>query len=474
MTLLWETAEFLEAAGGNLEGGAPSEITGISIDSRTIRPGEAFVAIRGERFDGHAYVDAALKAGAALAIVSEDRREGISGGPLLVVKDDPLDALERLAVAARARSGAKIVAVTGSVGKTGTKEMLRLGLAAIGRTHAPVGSFNNHWGVPLTLARMPRETDFGIFELGMNHAGEISPLSRMVRPHAAIVTTVEAVHIEYFDSVEAIADAKAEIFDGLEVGGAAILNRDNEHFERLSLRAGSAGAKVVSFGEHPDADVSLVGSMSEAEGTRLTVDVLGETVQYRLGAPGRHLARNSLAVLAAAHVFSADLKRVADALSAFKAPAGRGERHRLSCDGGSFTLIDESYNANPASMRAAIALLKETKPGEGGRRIAVLGDMGELGHQAGELHAGLADDLADAQADQVFLAGPLMHDLWEVLPEGVRGAYAKNAGELEPILVKALQPGDVIVVKASNATGLGRLVQTVKERFPPAGAKDES
>ncbi|WP_370636711.1 UDP-N-acetylmuramoylalanyl-D-glutamyl-2,6-diaminopimelate--D-alanyl-D-alanine ligase [Afifella sp. IM 167] len=472
--MLWEAAEFLEAAGGSLEGAVPAEISGISIDSRTIRPGEAFVAIKGERFDGHDYVEAALQAGAALAIVSVDRREGISGGPLLVVEDDPLDALTRLAVAARERSRAKIVAVTGSVGKTGTKEMLRLGLSAIGSTHAPVGSFNNHWGVPLTLARLPADADFGIFEIGMNHAGEITPLTEMVRPHAAIITTVEAVHIEYFDSVEAIADAKAEIFDGLEPRGAAILNRDNAQFERLSRRAGEVGARIVSFGENPNADVSLVGSMADAEGTRLTVDVYGETVQYRLGAPGRHLAANSLAVLAAAYVFEANIKTVADALSAFKAPAGRGDRHRLSCDGGVITLVDESYNANPASMRAAIALLRDAKPGEGGRRIAVLGDMGELGHRARDLHVALADDLADAKADQVFLVGPLMHDLWEVLPEGARGAYARDAGELEPILVKALRAGDVVVVKASNATGLGRLVQAIKDRFPPTGAKDES
>ncbi|WP_026379517.1 UDP-N-acetylmuramoylalanyl-D-glutamyl-2,6-diaminopimelate--D-alanyl-D-alanine ligase [Afifella pfennigii] len=474
MSALWEAGEFLAAVGGQLEGAAPAELADISIDSRSVRPGEAFFAIKGDRFDGHDFVDAALKAGAALAVVGQERRDSVEGEPVVVVPDDPLAALERLAVAARKRSEAKIVAVTGSVGKTGTVSMLRLGLSAVGPTHAPVASFNNHWGVPLTLARLPAETAFGVFEIGMNHAGEISPLSKMVRPHGAVITTVEAVHTEFFESMEAIADAKAEIFDGLERDGAAILNRDNAYFDQLVARAKDAGARVITFGEHPDADVSLVGLMGESEGSRVTVDVFGDTVQFRLGAPGRHLARNALSVLATAYLFGADVKSVALALEEFKAPPGRGDRHVLACDEGTLTLIDESYNANPASMQAAIQLLKDAKPGKNGRRIAVLGDMGELGQQAGELHRALAADLADAKADAVFLVGPLMHQLWEDLPEEVRGAYAKETGELEPILMEALQPGDVIVVKASNATGLGRLVKAIKSRFPPARAADES
>ncbi|MDQ0326655.1 UDP-N-acetylmuramoyl-tripeptide--D-alanyl-D-alanine ligase [Rhodopseudomonas julia] len=486
MSPLWRIAEFLAATEGRLEGGVPQpawsddetagaispmSITGISIDSRTVGPREAFFAIKGDRFDGHDFAEAALKRGAALAVVSEDRREELSGGPFVVVPDDPLKALERLGIAARARSHAKIVAVTGSVGKTGTKEMLRLVFSLLGETHAPVGSFNNHWGVPLTLARLPEKAAFGIFEIGMNHAGEISPLTRMVRPDVAIITTVGPVHIEFFGTVEAIADAKAEIFEGLEQGGTAILNRDNDQFDRLAGAARARGARIVSFGEHPDSDVSLVGLIEEASGSLVTADVFGDSVQYRLGAPGRHLATNSLSVLATVAVLGESPSAAGHALSGFSAPVGRGARTRLRIGEGSFTLIDESYNANPASMRAAIALLGAAEPASNGRRIAVLGDMGELGDQAPAFHAELVDNLATARADQIFLVGPLMHHLWNHLPERVQGAYAETAGEIEPILLDAIRPGDVVMVKASLSTGLGRLVAAVKERFP---ARDPS
>jgi UDP-N-acetylmuramoyl-tripeptide--D-alanyl-D-alanine ligase len=464
MSALWKTAEFAAAAGGRLEGRAPETIAGISIDSRSIDPGEAFVAIRGENFDGHDFVPAALQGGAALALVQEGRAPD-GATPLLVVPDDPLAALERLGRAARARMQGAVVAVTGSVGKTGSKEMLRLALNSLGPTHAPVGSFNNHWGVPLTLARMPADTAYGIFEIGMNHAGEIRPLTGMVRPQVAIVTNVEPVHLEYFDGEEQIAEAKAEIFEGLQPGGTAVINRDNRWFELLAERARDHGAKILSFGEHPGADVRLERVALQAEGSSVQAVLAGAPVAYRLGAPGRHLVQNSLAVLAAAHAIGADLPRVMLGLARFRAPKGRGERIELAHPSGSFTLIDESYNANPASMASALALLGHAQPAGRGRRIAVLGDMRELGAASAELHRGMLPAVRQSGADLVFLAGPHMHSLWSDLPDACRGAYAETAAELEPILLEAIGPGDVIMLKASLGTKLGPVVEALKRRF---------
>ncbi|MGH6924548.1 MAG: UDP-N-acetylmuramoylalanyl-D-glutamyl-2,6-diaminopimelate--D-alanyl-D-alanine ligase [Propylenella sp.] len=454
----------MAAAGGRLAGGAPSGVAGVSIDSRTIGPGEAFVAIHGPNRDGHEFVGAALKAGAALAVVQDGRAKS-NVGPLLVVPDDPLAALERIGAAARDRMRGSVVAVTGSVGKTGTKEMLRLALSSLGPTHAPVGSFNNQWGVPLTLARMPVETRFGVFEIGMNHPGEIRPLTKQVRPHVAVVTTVAPVHLAFFDSEAAIAEAKAEIFEGLEHDGVAVLNRDNQWFDLLSKRAVAQGARIVSFGEHASADVRLNHTALGADGAEIEALVAREPIAYRLGAPGRHLVQNSLAVLAAAHALGADIARMAPALAAFRAPKGRGERLRLRHTSGPFTLIDESYNANPASMRAALALLGQTKPEGQGRRIAVLGDMRELGDAGPALHRGLLPAVEEAHADTVFLAGPLMEGLWRDLPESRRGAYAASAAELPPILLEAVGPGDVVMVKASLGTELGPVVEALKRRF---------
>lgn len=469
MTALWSTDAFVAASGGRLEGSPPAVIAGVSIDSRTIAPGEAYVAIKGDRFDGHDFVEPALKSGAALAVVGEQRAP-TGSGPLLVVRDDPLQALERIGAASRARVRGSVVAVTGSVGKTGTKEMLRLALSEVGATHSPVGSFNNHWGVPLTLARMPAETRYGVFEIGMNHPGEIRPLVKWVRPHVAIVTTVEPVHLAYFDSEAGIAEAKAEIFEGLEPDGTAVLNRDNKWFDLLSERARGHGAWIVTFGESKKADVRLERASLHADASSVQVRLFGEPVTYRLGAPGRHLVQNSLAVLAAAHAVGADVTRVVLALGKFRAPKGRGERLPLTHPAGRFTLIDESYNANPASMRAALALLSQASPEGRGRRIAVLGDMLELGEEAPMQHRGLAQAVEQSHADLVFLAGPNMAALWRDLPETRRGAYAESAAELEPILLKAIGPGDVIMMKASLGTRLGPVVEAVKRHFAPVAA----
>ena len=465
---LWTFERMAKAMKGRPVGAPPAAITGISIDSRTILPGEAFFAIRGDSFDGHDFVTRALSAGAATAVVAEGRLASfgkVTGS--LVVVDDVLEALGRLGRAARERSGAKIAAVTGSVGKTGTKEMLARALAGDGPVHYSPASFNNHWGVPLTLARMPLEARFGVFEIGMNHAGEIEPLADMVAPDVAIVTTVEPVHLEFFDSVEDIARAKAEIFLGLRPEGAAVVNRDNPYADLLIERARMAGVRrIVTFGEHAAADARLELAKLKPECSCVSAEILGEKVTYKLGAPGRHVVQNSLAVLATVVLLGADLAGAALALGEMGAPKGRGERLRLALPGGGgATLIDESYNANPASMRAAIALLGQAVPARDGRRIAVLGDMRELGPSAPELHAGLAADLAAAGVERVFMAGPLMRALHDALPATLRGGYADTAADLEAMVADELERGDVVMVKGSNASRMWGLVDSLKARF---------
>ncbi len=473
MTLpLWTWGSFLGATGGRPFGPVPETISGISIDSRTVQAGEAFFAIHGDTHDGHDFVSIALAAGAATAVVSEDRlaRLGRITGSLTVA-DDVLAALGGVGVAARLRSNARIAAITGSVGKTTTKEMLATALSPAGAVHFSPASFNNHWGVPLTLARMPREAEYGVFEIGMNHAGEIEPLVRMVRPHVAIVTTVDPVHLEYFKDVEEIARAKAEIFSGVEPGGAAIINRDNPHFELLAKLAREVGVeRIVGFGEHEDAEVRLNAVNLKESVSCIAATVLGEPVSYKLGAPGRHLVQNSLAVLGAVSLLGGDLARAAMALAGLAAGKGRGQRHQLRVPGGTAMLIDESYNANPASMSAAIALLGHAEPGRNGRRIAILGDMLELGRGAEAMHAGLAASLAEADVDAVFLVGPLMRSLWDALPVRLHGGYTERARDMEPLVVDAIAPGDVIMVKGSNASRMGPLVETIKARFAPAKA----
>ena len=330
---------------------------GLSIDSRTLGAGDAFFAITDNR-DGHDFVPAALKAGAGVAVVAAGKQGAMPNGAPLLVVDDVLEALRQLASAARKRSTAKFIGVTGSVGKTGTKEALRLALSRAGETHASAASYNNHWGVPLSLARCPQSARYAVLEMGMNHAGEISPLTRLARPHVAIVTTVEPVHLEFFGTLEKIADAKAEIFEGVEPGGAAVINRDNTQFARLSDAAKRAGiSNIVSFGEHAKADARLVKYALQPDSSTVQASVLGADVTYKVGAPGLHLILNSLAVLAAVKLAGADLALASLALAELAPATGRGARLTLDLPGGRAVLIDESYNANPASMRAALALL---------------------------------------------------------------------------------------------------------------------
>jgi UDP-N-acetylmuramoyl-tripeptide--D-alanyl-D-alanine ligase len=440
-------------------------VTGLSIDSRTLSRGEAFFAIQGESRDGHDFVASALARGAALAVVARGKRSVVpTGAPLLVI-DDVLEGLRRLARAARARSHAKVIAITGSVGKTGTKEALRVVLAQSGSTHASVASYNNHWGVPLSLARMPVSARFGVFEIGMNHAGEIEPLVRLVRPHIAIVTAIAPVHLEYFESLQAIADAKAEIFIGVEPGGTAIVNRDTPHYARLEAAARAAGVdSVVSFGADERADARLLQLSLQPDTSIVHANILGDEVTYKLGSPGRHVAMNSLAVLAAASLAGADMALAALALATLEPPSGRGQRLILNLRGGAALLIDESYNANPASMQAALALLGQAAVAREGRRIAVLGDMLELGPAARDLHRGLLDAILAEDIDLVYCAGPLMAALWEVLPSERRGGYAETAAALESQVLAAVRAGDAVMVKGSFGSKMGPLVKALVRR----------
>ncbi|HEY2134599.1 MAG TPA: UDP-N-acetylmuramoylalanyl-D-glutamyl-2,6-diaminopimelate--D-alanyl-D-alanine ligase [Xanthobacteraceae bacterium] len=462
---LWTVDAMAAAMGAERAGALPDQIGGISIDSRSVAPGEAFFAIKGDIHDGHGFVGAALRNGAGLAVVA--RRGDMPADTPLMVVPDVLAGLTGLAAAARARSQGKIIAVTGSVGKTSTKEALRLALARDGEVHASVASFNNHWGVPLSLARLPGAARYGIFEIGMNHAGEITPLTRLVRPDIAIITTIAPVHLEFFKSVDAIADAKAEIFLGIEPGGTAVINRDNPQFARLKRRAGKAGvAHVVGFGEHPKAAARLIRCALQPEGSTVEADILGSRVAYKIGAPGRHLVLNSLAVLACAQLAGADLALAALALSEQKPAAGRGTRISLNVPGGSALLIDESYNANPVSMHAALALLGQAPIGARGRRIAVLGDMLELGPAGAELHGELAGPIRDNGIDLVFCAGPLMEALWQALPSERRGGYAKDAGALEGDILGAIRSGDAVMIKGSYGSRMGPIVKALVRRYP--------
>ncbi|WP_029587392.1 UDP-N-acetylmuramoylalanyl-D-glutamyl-2,6-diaminopimelate--D-alanyl-D-alanine ligase [Bradyrhizobium sp. URHD0069] len=472
---LWTLHAMAEAMRASIQGALPEAVTGLSIDSRTIAPGEAYFAIKGDVHDGHDFVDAALKAGAALAVVEAPQREKFASDAPLLIVDDVLAGLVELARAARARLSAQVIAVTGSVGKTSTKEALRRVLGAQGETHASAASFNNHWGVPLSLARCPATARFAIFEIGMNHAGEIEPLVKMVRPHAAIITTIEPVHLEFFAGIEAIADAKAEIFAGIEPGGAVVLNRDNSQFDRLTERAKNLGiSRIVSFGSDKKSDARLLDISLHATCSAVHANILGNDVTYKLGMPGRHMAMNSLAVLAAASLVGADLARAALSLSQIESTAGRGARRALEVANGEATLIDESYNANPASMAAALNVLGQAAVGPRGRRIAILGDMLELGPTAPALHRGLIDAIRSNHIDLVYCCGPLMRNLWDALSTGKRGGYAESAAALEAQAVAAIRAGDAIMIKGSLGSKMKTIVNALEKRFPGGTALDEA
>lgn len=458
---IWTAADAAVATGG--KNTADWTATGISIDTRTLKPGDLFVALQGKNGDGHKFVEQALAKGAAAAMISRVPDDVKSDAPLLVV-DDTLRGLEALGRAARARTGAKIIGVTGSVGKTGTKEMLAAAFGALGQAHASKASHNNHWGVPLSLAGMHAGTDFGVFEMGMNHSEEITPLSKMTRPDIAIITTVAPVHIKNFDSEEQIADAKAEIFDGMAPGGVAILNRDNEWFGHLKKKAAARGLKIVSFGEQ-NADACLKKCLEAANGTRIKADVMGEEISFTLLIPGRHIALNALAVLLAVKISGGDLRKAAAALEKIQPVIGRGRREYVDIGDpkNPVTLIDESYNASPVAMKAAFKVLALIDPGRGGRRIAVLGDMYELGKDEARLHRELSLPLQAAGVSLVYTCGPLMKNLYDALPEQKRGAHENDSVELAKIVPDVLVPGDVVMVKGSRGGGEKPRMQVIVE-----------
>jgi len=456
---LWTWRDLLAASGAVADGAPTAPITGFSLDTRTLQPGDVFVAIRDVR-DGHDFVLEAFRKGAAAALVESGYKRVAGDGPLLRV-EHPLEALRAIAHAARARSHAGIVAVTGSVGKTGTKEALRACLLRLGATHAAEKSFNNHWGVPLTLARLPVSARYGVFEIGMNHAGEIAPLARLVRPHVAIVTTVEPVHLKFFSSVADIAEAKAEIFAGLEPGGTAVLNRDNAYFDLLNKRALEAGARVVSFGRHPDADVRPEACTLGADGSDIVARVGGKRIAYRLAAPGGHIAQNSLAVVAALAALGADVEVAVPALAGLTAAKGRGARRELGLADGAVLLIDESYNANPASMRSALAAMATVPRQRFKRRIAALGDMLELGDESARLHEDLKEAVDAADVDLVFACGPHMQRLYAALPSARRGEWGPTSQDILAPLLAAVRGGDVVMIKGSLGSRMEPLVQAL-------------
>jgi UDP-N-acetylmuramoyl-tripeptide--D-alanyl-D-alanine ligase len=465
MLPLWSVEEAVAATGGRTIVLSPdAALNSISIDSREIAPDALFIAIKGDKLDGHDYVDAALAGGAPAAIVSEAWFKA-KGGEKLIVVPDPLEAMRALARAARLRSKALIVAVTGSAGKTTTKEAIRTVLDEAGPTHFSIKSFNNHWGVPLMLARMPREAQFGVFEIGMNHAGEITPLVQMVRPHIAVITTVAAAHLEFFKSISEIAAAKAEIFLGLEPGGTAVLNADHDYVHVLFGKAREAGiTNLVTYGFDDEADYKI--AEPEVAGARTFARVSHNTDVFDLNLQvrGRHMVANATAALAVSQVAGIDRYVALRGLAEFGASAGRGETSRLGPEPKPLLLVDESYNANVASMGAAMEVFAMTSP-PGGKKVLVLGDMLELGPQGKELHQSLKSAVLHTGAVKVFLVGAAMESLVEALGEGRVDAHARRIEDLIDPILQSLAFGDAVMVKGSKGVRLALLIDRIKQRF---------
>jgi UDP-N-acetylmuramoyl-tripeptide--D-alanyl-D-alanine ligase len=475
MPALWTVAEIVKATGGRPEGISDGPISAITIDSREVPPEALFVAIKGDVHDGHDFVGKALEAGAAAALVSEAWFTKNGGGKNLIVVLDPLKALEQMAIAARARSRAMIVAVTGSAGKTTTKEAIRTALSAAGETHWSIKSFNNHWGVPLMLAGLPREAQFGVFEIGMNHAGEITPLVKLVRPHVAVITTVAAAHLEFFNSVADIALAKAEIFNGLEPGGTALLNADHEYLHILFAQAREAGvSRIVTYGYEENSDWWIAG-VTQLD-NRMAADIRheGQSYHLRLNVPGKHMVANAVAALAVSHLAGEGTKVALDALAEFGAPEGRGLTLKLGPKKNPLLLVDESYNANVASMNAALELYTGVKP-PSGKKLVVLGDMLEMGPQGPLLHAGLAEAVVKSGASHVFLVGSAIRSLAEELTRRAERdrdspgvTHVATVEEIGEPLFAALAYGDAVMVKGSKGVRLASLVKTIRKRFENA------
>ena len=466
---LWKGSQVIAALAAHLVEGSETLsrdwiANGVSIDTRDLKAGDIFVALPGENVDGHDYVEAAFAAGATAALVRPDfDSDKLSAKAVVLPVSDVLGALEALGRAARARSQAHIIGVTGSVGKTSVKETLAVALAKSGTVHASERSFNNHIGAPLSLARLSAEADFAVFELGMNHAGELTDLADMVRPHCAIITTIGTAHIENFADMTALARAKAEIFSGLVERGTAILPRDNAHYEALKQAAGKA--HVIAFSAEGDPQAQAMTAQVKLHDTCscVTAHILGQDVIYKIGTPGAHHVANSLAVLAAVQNAGADLALAALSLADHEGLSGRGRRYRLGEDEAAITLIDESYNANPTSMAAALKALGLAPRLGRGRRIAVLGDMAELGKDAPALHAALAQTIEQADIDLVLTCGELMVHLHNHLPPGRMGPHVGTTEEMMESLNRDLRANDVVMVKGSHSSGMGKLVDALLE-----------
>ena len=447
---LWSLSEIALATGGTARGVA--DITGLVIDSREATNGDLFIPLKDKR-DGHDFIPAAFKAGAS-ASLSE-----INIDHPHVRVNDSFKALRDMAIAARQRSKAIRVGVTGSVGKTSIKEMIATIFQAHGASHKSVRSFNNHWGVPLTMARMPRETERAVFEMGMNHAGELSELSELLQPDIALISLIAPAHLAHFENVDAIADAKAEIFDGLKIGAAAVLNKDDPYFETFKEAATARQAQIISFGKDADADISLSHIQVRRNKSTAQINYLGQSYQLNLSAVGEHWLINAAAALAVAVSTNIDIALAITALATYTIPAGRGVRFTAVIDGKEITILDESYNANPTSMRAAISSAAQQAEG---RTIAVLGDMFELGKDELALHAELAPDIEAANISRVIFTGECMRALRGALRRDLRGLWVGNAELAFDALRGEIESGDTVLVKGSNASGLGELIRLIK------------
>ncbi|MDD3287559.1 MAG: UDP-N-acetylmuramoylalanyl-D-glutamyl-2,6-diaminopimelate--D-alanyl-D-alanine ligase [Alphaproteobacteria bacterium] len=468
MKLEWHAEEVIRAVRGHCLHEQSWIATGVAIDSRSIQKDDLFIALKGPTHDAHEFIAQAFQNGAVAAIAHRSPTQVPSSAPVILV-DDTFSALQDLGRVGRQRSSAKIVAVTGSVGKTSSKEQLKLMFGAVGEVYANEGSFNNHWGVPLSLARLPSNVNWGVFELGMNHPGEITPLAKEVKPQVCLITNIESVHLEYFESTNQIAEAKAEIFLGMDADGTAVLNRDNPHYARLLAAARTQGLRrILGFGRDSKAEARMIDCVTDEDGSTVTADILGHKLQYRIATPGEHIAFNSLGTLLTAAAAGADIVICAEALATYRPLPGRGiRRDATTSNGGKITLIDETYNASPIAVAAAIKVLAGTVVKKGGRRIAALGDMRELGPTAPQLHAGLAKALVEGKIDRVYCCYEMMKNLYDALPSGMRGGYAADSAELAKIVSAEVQENDVILIKGSKSTHMEIIVQALEANNQP-------
>jgi UDP-N-acetylmuramoyl-tripeptide--D-alanyl-D-alanine ligase len=468
--ILWTSEAAAKVTGG--ETTHDFAVTGIASDVHMLKEAQAFIALKNDEHDGHKDVEAAFRAGAVAAIVSKTFKPKDPHWPLLQV-DDTGKALEALAAVARNHAKATVIGVTGSAGKSGATEMLAIMLGAMGKTHASSGNS----GALLALANLPADAKYGVFEMGMHNKGEMAALTRIVRPHVALVTTIEPKHLERFKTVEAIADAEAEIYQGMDAKGIVVLNHDNPHFTRLKNTAEKAGLrKVYGFGEDDGAQSRLVDCTLHADSSRVTADILGERVKYKLAIPGKHIVLNSLGALAVVKAVAGELSKPVEALKNSTPIEGRGNRILVTLEAGKppLTIIDESYNATPESMLAALRVFELSHPANGGRRIAVFGDMLELGKDGPRQHAQLANPLLKAKTDLLYCCGPQMDALYQALPPDWRGAHTDDSKSLASKLIDIVRPGDVLLIKGSSGNKMGYIIHALQALQPTqAKAKDQ-